>query len=136
MQLVKRSVPLCLLKIIMLQLFSNKISVFNTTSFYARCGVKQGGVLSGMLFSACYDDLVDLLYAIGAGVLVRSLNDKFTLICVIIYADDVILFSQSPYGLKRLIECAYEFANEFQDITFNPSKSRILRLGRHRRSPI
>ena len=56
------------------QLFSNKITVFNTTSFYARCGVKQGGVLSGILFSSCYDDLVDLLYAVGAGILVRRMN--------------------------------------------------------------
>ena len=136
MQLVKRCVPSCMIKIIMLQLFSNKITVFNTTSFFARCGVKQGGVLSGILFSSCYDDLVDLLHVVGAGVLVKSHNGMFTLICVIIYADDVILFSQSPYGLKRLIECAYLFAEKFNDITFNPTKSYILRLGPGRRPPI
>ena len=136
MQLVKRNVPLCLLKVIMQQLFSNKICVFNSLYFYARCGVKQGGVLSGILFSACYDDLVDLLHTVGAGILIRSLNDNSTFICVLIYADDVILFSQSPYGLQRLIKCAYLFAKEYHDITFNPTKSRILRLGRHHKPPV
>ena len=58
------------------------------------------------------------------------------MICVLIYADDVILFSRSPYGLRLLIECAYTFANNFNDITFNPDKSRILRLGPSKKPPI
>ena len=34
----------------------------------------------------------------------------------------MLLFSQSLCGLKSLIECAYLFASEFNDITYNPSK--------------
>ena len=68
--------------------------------------------------------------------MLKSKNDKLIFICVIIYADDVLLFSQSPYGLKRLIECAHLLASKFNDITINPSKSHILRLGRHRKPPV
>ena len=47
------------------------------------------------------------------------------------YADDVFLIASSPYGLQRLIDITFSFAALFDDISFNPSKSCILRLGRH-----
>ena len=49
-QLLKRKIPLCLIKIVMIQLFSSKINVCNTAIIFPRDGVKQGGVLSGILF--------------------------------------------------------------------------------------
>ena len=86
------------------QLFSNKISVCNTASFFPRNGVKQGEVLSGYLFSSCFDDLVSDLEHIGAGVLKHCINNIYKFIFIIIYADDVLLVSTSPHGLKCLIE--------------------------------
>ena len=135
-QLVKRKVPKCLLKILCLQLFSNKIRVCNCIIFYPRCGVKQGGILSGIIFASCNDDLVELLLEIGAGVLLSTCNGKYRFICVLIYADDIILFSRSPNGLKKLIECTFIFSNTYNDLTFNPTKSWILRLGRSRNPPV
>ena len=67
-QLVKRGVSSVLVKLIMIQLFSTKISVCNTAVFFPRAGVKQGGVLSGKIFSSCYDDLVHVLERTGIGV--------------------------------------------------------------------
>ena len=86
----------------MLQLFSNKICVCGCIVFYSRRGVKQGGVLSGIIFSSCYDDLVDMLRSVGAGILIKTAGKNLSLIFVLIYADDVILFSTSPFGLRRL----------------------------------
>ena len=135
-QLVKRKIPKTLIKLAMIQLFSTKISVCNTTTFFPRGGVKQGGVLSGYLFSACYDDLVTELETTGAGILIRTINDNFQLVFVIIYADDVFLVSTSPSGLKRLIEKCFIFASQYSDISFNASKSFILRLGKHRKPAV
>ena len=135
-QLLKRRVPPTLVKIVLSQLSSNKISVCNTATFFARVGVKQGGVLSGVVFSCCYDDLVDEAEMTGAGILLASVGDKFKLICIIIYADDVFLMAASPNGLKDLISKAYIFANRYGDITFNPTKSCIMRLGPHRKPPV
>ena len=132
-QLLKRKIPLCLIKIVMIQLFSSKINVCNTAIIFPRDGVKQGGVLSGILFSSCYDDLANALSNTGAGVLLNSANHTFQLICVLIYADDIVLVASSPCGLKTLIEQTFLFASTFNDITFNPSKSWILRLGPHRK---
>ena len=104
--------------------------------FLSRVGVKQGGVLSGVVFSCCYDDLVDEAEMTGAGILFACVGDKFKLICIIIYADDVFLMAASPNGLKDLISKAYIFANRYGDITFNPTKSCIMRLGPHRKPPV
>ena len=134
-QLVKRKVPNTLIKILICQLYSTKISVCAMQVFYPRLGVKQGGILSGILFSSCYDDLGDDLERTGIGVLLKSLNG-FKLICVIIYADDVLLVASSPHGLRRLINITLSFAQSCNDITFNPDKSWILRLGKHRKSPV
>ena len=135
-QLCKRKLPFIIIKLVLIQLFSTRICVCNTVIFYARVGVKQGGVLSGILFSSCYDDLVVDLENLGAGILFSCGDDKFKFICVIIYADDVVLISASPFGLKRLIKAAFNFASRYSDISFNASKSAILRLGPHRKPPV
>lgn len=109
----QRNVPVCLIKIIMVQLFGSKISIYGTAVLFHRNGIKQGGVLSGWIFSACYDDLVD-----------------------VIYADDVVLIASSPRGLKLLIDATFLVAAQFNDISFNPSKSRIVRLGLSKKPPV
>ena len=101
-QLLKRNVPLILVKIVISQLLSTKISVCLTRVMYPRVGVKQGGVLSGILFACCYDDLVDVLERTGVGILFKTLKGHI-LLCVVVYADDVLLIASSPYGLKILI---------------------------------
>ena len=135
-QLVKRDVPSTLLKIVMTQLFSTKIIVCDKTVFFPRVGVKQGGILSGIIFAACYDDLADATYKTGAGLLVECTNNKYMLICILIYADDIVLISASPNGLKSLIETAFLFADKYDDLTFNASKSCIMRFGKHRKPAV
>ena len=135
-QLIKRGVPLYLVKLCLLQLCSNRISVCGTSFFYPRVGVKQGGVLSGRFFSMCYDDLVKMVRTTGSGIMLLCLNNKRVLLQIIIYADDILLVSKSPYGLAELINTTLRFARLYNDITFNPSKSWILRLGTLRRAPV
>ena len=135
-QLLKRNLPILLIKIIMTQLFSTKISVYGMPTFFPRAGVKQGGVLSGTIFSSCYDDLVKILKRIGSGVLLNCIDNKFTLLFILIYADDIVLIASSPNGLRNLIKETFYFAELFNDLHFNQSKSWILRLGPHRKPPV
>ncbi len=118
-----------LIKLVIKQLISNKITVFNTLFLYPRTGIKQGGVLSGYLFSCCYDELVSALRKNGSGILLIVLDVKRILIQIIVYADDIILFARSPYGLRCLISITMQFANKYDDLCFNPQKSWILHLG-------
>ena len=134
-QLIKRSIPFTLVKIVICQLYSTKISICKTAVIFPRNGVKQGGVLSGIIFAACYDDLAFDLERTGVGVLIKTL-EKSILISVIIYADDVLLIASSPYGLQLLINITVNFAALYGDITFNPGKSCILRLGMHNKPAV
>ena len=135
-QLQKRNVPIFLLKLVLKQLVSNRISVCFTTFIYPRAGTKQGGVLSGYIFSACYDDLVNELKMTGCGVLFNTFGRNYVFMCVIVYADDILLMARSPGGLKILIEKTFIFSKQYNDLILNPSKSWILRIGPHRKSPI
>ena len=78
-QFIKRKIPPILIKITLCQLMSTKISVCNTAIFFSRIGVKQGGVLSGIIFSCCYDDLAEEAENTGAGILFKSTNNRFIL---------------------------------------------------------
>ena len=135
-QLIKRKVPAYLIKLVLSQLCSNRIRVCGTTDIYPRAGVKQGGILSGKLFSACYDDLIECLYKTGVGVLLKTPECKRILLCILVYADDILLLAKSPFGLMELIQKTLLFANYYSDIFFNPSKSCILRLGPHNKAAV
>ena len=135
-QLIKRNIPPYLIKLCISQLTSNRISVCHTSFIYPRVGVKQGGILSGRYFSICYDDLIDMLRKAGSGVILISFNNKRIFLQIIVYADDIMLISRSPYGLKQLIDITFQFSLLYNDITFNPGKSYILRLGTDRKPPV
>ena len=64
------------------------------------------------------------------------MSDIVTFIQLLIYADDIILFSRSPYGIKILIDIAVQFCNLYNDISFNISKCVILRLGFGRKKAV
>ena len=135
-QLIDRNVPFYLIKLCMKQLTSNRISVCGLSFIYPRAGIKQGGVLSGYYFAACYDTLISALKVTGAGVIItNSLNNRF-LLFILIYADDIILVAKSVYGLGRLIDATMRFASTHSDLKFNTSKSWILRLGQINRPAI
>ena len=87
------------------------------------------------MFSACYDDLANELENTGVGILYKTLK-KFILLCVIIYAEDILLIASSPHSLKLLINKTLSFAQCYNDITLNPDKSWILRLGQHQRPAV
>ena len=46
------------------------------------------------------------------------------------------LFASSRRGLSLVIKATFLFAEQFNDIAFNPSKSRIVRLGTSKKNPV
>ena len=68
-------------------------------------GVKQGAVLSAILFCVYIDDLLKKLRRNGDGCWV---NNNF--VGVIVYADDIVLLSPCIDGLQRMIDTCSDYA--------------------------
>ena len=78
--------------------FSNKFSVSN--------GVRQGGVLSPILFTVYIDDLLTELEKKGVGC---HWNNHF--VGALCYADDIALLAPSPAALRLMLDTCSSFAS-------------------------
>ena len=100
-------------------LWNNYLSEgFNITN-----GVKQGGVLSPLLFSIYCNPLIDLINNSGKGC---QIGGRPT--AIFIYADDIILLSPTRGGMQQLLNISYEFVNEI-GLMFNMGKCKIILYG-------
>ena len=89
-------------------------------SFGVSNGVKQGGVISPVLFCVYMDDLLAKLENSGVGCYMgRVFSGAFG------YADDLTLLSPSIVALKKMISICSSYALE-HDIKFNGSKSQMI----------
>jgi hypothetical protein len=93
-------------------------------SFHVKNGVKQGGVISPVIFTIYMDALLTKLEAKGAGCWMDGLY-----VGGLAYADDVILLAPSRKGLITMLDICSVYAQEF-DVKFNASKSKLLLFGK------
>ena len=92
--------------------------------FYVRCGVRQGGVLSPVLFAIYVNDLIRKLVQSNSGCCIGGVN-----VCCLFYADDIVLLSGSIAKLQSMLNiCSTEMA--FLDLKFNLGKCHLLRVGK------
>jgi exonuclease III len=94
----------------------------NTLSDPFSCanGVKQGGVLSPLLFSVYMDELLGRLSSSGVGC---HIEGEF--VGGISYADDLTLLAPSLSASRTLLRICESFGEEY-DVLFNPTKSQAL----------
>jgi len=72
--------------------------------FLINAGVRQGGVLSPLLFSVYMDNLIDKLEACGYGCKVHG-----AYVWCILYADDIILLAHtSYYAMQKMLDVSGE----------------------------
>lgn len=86
-------------------------------TFSTQKGVRQGCLLSPLLFSLFMDDLSD---ALEGGVRVGGTRVK-----VLLYADDIVLVSESPVGLQYMINMLEKYCNVWS-LKVNLEKSKIM----------
>lgn len=83
-------------------------------------GVRQGGILSPVLFCLYMSDLSQELNACRTGCMIGS-----TLVNHLMYADDLVVLSPSSEGLQELLNVCSKYGVEF-DVKYNPCKSVIM----------
>ena len=93
---------------------------YTTTTFSVSNGVKQGGVLSPILFSIYVDELLTRLKQSGVGCHIGHI-----FVGSLAYADDISLLSPTRQGLYKMLNICKSFSTEY-DVLFNPNKSKLL----------
>lgn len=91
------------------------------SDFFQTClGVKQGGCLSPRLFSIYIEELAELIEKSPYGIRVGGLK-----IDIILYADDVILLSNTALDLQKMLDITSQFGLN-HEIKFNVNKTNII----------
>ena len=83
-------------------------------------GVKQGGVLSPVLFSIYLDELLYRITDSGYGCFIGT-----SFVGCFAYADDIVLLAPTKYALSKMYKVACKFASEYS-MLFIAKKSQLM----------
>ena len=92
-------------------------------------GLREGAVLSPVLYSVFIDGIAERLEALGVGVDVRG-----QLIRCLLYADDIVLVADSARDLQRMLDVCQNFADA-SSFQFSMAKSNVLIFGHDWKKP-
>ena len=89
-------------------------------TFECHLGVRQGECLSPFLFAMYVNDLEFKLSSTSAGISVDDMK-----ILLLFYADDVVIFGDTPDGLQSGIDSLFEYCNKWK-LKLNTIKSQVI----------
>ena len=125
-KLLQRNLPPVVVRALLAWYLQQKISVrWNKSSsdkFSISNGVRQGGVLSPILFTVYLDDLLLELERAGVGCYWRH-----HFVGAVCYADDIALLAPSLSALRIMLETCTRYAS-LHSLIFNISKTQLIKF--------
>lgn len=97
-----------------------KVNGYRTDWFDVNIGLKQGCLLSPILFNVYLNDLANLLEHSGNGVMVNGVN-----INCLFYADDLVLIGESEEDLQGLLNVLSQWCNT-NGLNINTDKTKVV----------
>jgi len=122
---MEQQIPISLLQVLV-HWYSLSTAVWQSVcSYVLHSGVRQGGVLSSVLFGVYVNSLIGALISSGLDCHVAGVH-----VGCVMYADDLLLMSGSLHNLQLMIDiCCSEI--EELDLVFNPNKiCQVIRIGK------
>ena len=125
--LLNRKVPFCIIRLLM-DSFERQMARVMWNShvsdyFSISNGVKQGGVISPVMFNLYLDNLLISLKQSGLGCHING-----TYMGALGYADDITLTCPSLYGLNSMLDICNQFAKN-NHVIFNTKKTICIKYG-------
>ena len=125
--LIKRKLPLLIVRLLINCYTHQQVCVswesYKSRYFDVANGVKQGGVISPILFIIYIDELLLLLEKSGIGCHIGTM-----FVGAIGYADDLTLICPSLRSLVEMVKICKNFGTDF-NVTFNPKKTVCIKFG-------
>jgi hypothetical protein len=125
--LIDKNLPYCIIRYIFDSYVRQRITVlwdnYKSAPFSVSNGVKQGGVLSPILFTMYIDKLLINLQKSGIGCCIDNIY-----VGALAYADDITLLCPSIRGLNKMLGICSQYASE-NDIIFNAKKTLCIKFG-------
>jgi len=123
-KLLDKKLPVLIVQFLLSMYIAHKTHVaFNgcdSQSFNVSNGVKQGGVLSPVLFCLYIDGLLALLESFAFGCHIGN-----TFAGALAYANDLVLIAPTPVAMHTMLHLCERYADDYS-VVFNGSKSKYI----------
>ena len=123
-KLLTRGLPVSIVRFLSSWYYAQKMCArWNSSfsdSFHVSNGVRQGGVLSPMLFAVYVDSLLEMLEASGVGCYSGG-----CFVGAVCYADDIVLLAPCASALRVMLNICDTFASS-HGLVFNAAKTQLI----------
>lgn len=102
-----------------------RINGILTDSFEVSSGVKQGDIISPLLFSMYLNDLATGVKELNCGIDINDFN-----LSILLYADDIVLMAPDENSLQKMLKFIETWCNKWR-MAINADKSQIVHFRHH-----
>jgi hypothetical protein len=96
-----------------------------TDWFSVDVGLRQGCILSPILFSIFIDGLAEIVKKVGGA----KYNRKNVVVSLLLFADDIVLIAEDERMLQRMLDAVNAYSKKFR-FCFNKDKSNVMIFGK------